>query len=62
MVTIHHLEVTFDVEGEGDEAIFSKLFKKHIETWSQRQDEMKKQRRLVDSERALGDRPVGEGE
>lgn len=57
MVTIHNLEVRFDIEGEGDEAAFAKLFEKYICRWGRLEAEMKTRQRLSDSERALGDRP-----
>jgi hypothetical protein len=57
MLTIHNLEVTFDVEGEGDEAVFVKLFNKHIQLWRRREEERKKQERQAESERSLGDHP-----
>ena len=31
MVTISNLEVNFDVEGEGDEATFARLFEKYVD-------------------------------
>jgi hypothetical protein len=56
MITIHNLEVRFDVEGEGDDAVFARLFEKHIRAWSRREREARA--RLVQSEqdRAVGDR------
>lgn len=33
MITIHNLEVRFEVEGEGDDAAFSKLFQQHMRRW-----------------------------
>ncbi|HMF56771.1 MAG TPA: hypothetical protein VK619_10545 [Pyrinomonadaceae bacterium] len=61
MVTITNLEVHFDVEGEGDQAVFAKMFEKHIRMWSRMEAEAKARKRLSDSERALGDRS-NEGE
>jgi hypothetical protein len=60
MVTIHNLEVRFDIEGEGDDAVFAKLFEKNIRRWSRLEAEMKARQRLFDSERALGDRRMEE--
>lgn len=59
MVDIHNLEVTFDVEGEGDAAVFARLFEKHIAAWSRCEEERKKRQRAADAQRGLGDRPAG---
>jgi len=61
MVEIQNLEVSFDVEGEGDAAVFARLFARHIEAWSRCEDEKKKRQRASDAERGLGDRPAGMG-
>ena len=61
MVEIRNLEVTFDVEGEGDSAVFARLFARHIEAWSRREEESRKRQRAGDAERGLGDRPAGAG-
>jgi hypothetical protein len=61
MVDIHNLEVTFDVEGEGDDAVFARLFAKHIEAWSRREEERKRRQRVMEEQRSLGDRPTGKG-
>ena len=57
MVTIHHLEVRLDVEGEGDEAVFACMFDKHIRKWHRLAEEAKMRQRCADDYRALGDRP-----
>jgi hypothetical protein len=62
MFTIHNLEVRLDVEGEGDEAVFSKLFDKYIRLWHRRAEEAKARQRLADAHRSLGDRTPQEGE
>jgi len=56
MVTITNLEVHFDVEGEGDQAVFAKLFEKHIRLWSRMQAEAEARQRQSEADRALGDR------
>jgi len=56
MVTVHNLEVRFDVEGEGDDASFARLFERHIRQWSQKADEAKERERRGACERSLGDR------
>lgn len=55
-VTIHNLDVQFDVQGEGDEAIFAKLFSKYARRWTQEQLEAEARKKRSDCERALGDR------
>jgi hypothetical protein len=61
MVTIQNLDVTFDVEGEGDSAAFSRLFERHIEAWCRRQERETRRRQAVEEQRGLGDRPAGRG-
>ena len=34
MITIEHLEVQFDVAGDGDEAVFARYFNRYINQWS----------------------------
>jgi hypothetical protein len=60
VVNIDNLEVRLDVEGEGDEAVFARLFEKHIARWSRLDAERRARLRLADSERAVGDRPLEE--
>jgi hypothetical protein len=55
-VTIHNLDVRFDVEGEGDEAVFAKLFAKYARRWSREHDEEEARERRSSGERSLGDR------
>lgn len=54
MVEIEHLEVTFDVEGEGDAAVFARLFAKHVEDWSRREEERQRRQRAAEARRRLG--------
>jgi len=61
MFTIHNLEVRLDVEGEGDEAVFVRLFDKYIRKWHRSAEEAKARQRLADEHRSLGDRPAGKG-
>jgi hypothetical protein len=56
-VTIQNLDVRFDVEGEGDEAVFAKLFAKYVRRWSREHDEEETRARRSNGERSLGDRP-----
>jgi hypothetical protein len=60
MVTIHNLEVRLDVEGDGDEAVFSRLFDKYIRKWERLAEEAKCRQRQVNESRSLGDRSEGE--
>jgi hypothetical protein len=55
VVTISNLEVKFDVEGEGDEATFAKLFEKYIRQWNRKQEEAQERERRGKDERSLGD-------
>jgi hypothetical protein len=53
MVTIHNLEVKLEVEGEGDEAAFVKLFEKYIKLWGQRVEEAKRKQKIADQNRSV---------
>jgi hypothetical protein len=55
MLTIHDLEVRFDVAGD-DAAVFGRMFADHIRRWSQAQDLERGRRREMERERSLGDR------
>jgi hypothetical protein len=56
MVNVNNLEVRFDVEGEGDDAAFARLFEKHIKQWSRQAEEAKEREHRARDERAVGDR------
>lgn len=56
MVTIHNLEVRFDVEGESDEAVFARLFQKYMRMWRRSESEQQQRSRMAERDRALGDR------
>jgi hypothetical protein len=58
MLTIHTLEVRFDVDSD-DDATFSRLFAEHITRWARLQDEAQTARRATDAERTIGS-PGGE--
>lgn len=60
MVTIHNLEVRFEVEGGEDEAAFVRLFEKYVRQWQRKQEEARSRDRLSARERSMGDRPAGE--
>jgi hypothetical protein len=52
-VTIQNLEVSFQVEGEGDEAVFAKLFEKYVNRWSRLRSEAKALQARLDCDRSL---------
>ncbi len=56
MLTIHNLEVRFDVEGGNDEAVFARLFERHISAWQRLAGEAEQRRRLSERDRVLHDR------
>lgn len=62
MVTIHNLEVRLEVEGDGDEAVFSRLFNKYMRQWSKEEARLRHDARRAESDRALGDRPSRGGD
>ena len=55
-VTIHNLDVRFDVEGEGDEAVFARYFNKYSKRREQAREEEKAREKRANCERSLGDR------
>jgi hypothetical protein len=59
MLTIHDLQVRFDVTGDEDAAVFSRMFAEHIRRWSQAQEMDRCRRREMERERSLGDREAG---
>jgi len=61
MLTIHDLQVRFDVAGD-DAAVFSQMFADHIRRWSQARELDQARRREMERERSLGDRETATGE
>lgn len=53
-VTIHHLEVRFQVEGD-DGAVFTRLFNQHIQAWSRLYEDACARSRQTRAERRFGD-------
>ena len=53
MITILNLEVRFEVEGEGDEAVFARLFQKNMRRWQEIAKQLDQHARQLDSERAI---------
>jgi hypothetical protein len=60
MVTIHNLEVRFDVEGADQEQVFLELFNRAMAEWCRRKETEAHVRRTVDASRNLGDQPDAE--
>jgi hypothetical protein len=56
MVSINNLDVRFDVEGDGDEAAFARLFEKYVRQWHTKQEEAREREHRDREERAVGDR------
>ncbi len=56
MLTIHDLQVHFDVAGDDDAAVFSRMFADHIRRWGQAVDMEQARRHEMERERSLGDR------
>ncbi len=55
-VTIHNLEVSFQVEGEGDEAVFARLFDKYVKRWKRLENETAARQCRLESDRSLVER------
>ena len=54
MLTIHNLEVRFDVEGD-DDAVFTRLFTEHVRRWERRREQECRRLQEAEDERALED-------
>lgn len=59
MVTIQNLEVQFDVEGEGDEAVFARLFELNMRRWLRARQMQEERERRMQSECSV-DGPAAE--
>lgn len=55
VVTIHNLEVRFEVQANEEEQVFARLFQRNIEQWSQVQQEEALRHRQSKVDGALGD-------
>jgi hypothetical protein len=62
MLTIHDLQVHFDVEGDNDAATFGRMFAEHISCWSRDREMNQARRREMNRERSLGDQEAAAGE
>ena len=60
MVTIHNLEVHLEVQGDGDEAVFSRFFDKYMRRWSRLMQEAEARERQANESRSLGDQTEAE--
>lgn len=58
MVTIENLEVRFDVDGEGDEAVFARLFERHMRRWHEAQQQQRQREHRLEQDSRLGDQAV----
>ncbi len=59
MLTIHDLQVRFDVAGDEDAAVFGRMFADYIRRWSRAQERERCRLREMQRERSLGDREAG---
>ena len=59
MITIHNLEVRFDVEGDDDREAFAKLFNEFVQQWARQADEQRQRELQAERERSLVDLPMG---
>lgn len=59
MITIHNLEIRFDVEGDDDRKVFAKLFNEFIRKWSTQAEEQRQREVEAARERSLTELPFG---
>ncbi len=60
-VTIERLTITIDLDGDGAEAHFGRLFQRHVQRWWQAECQRKSDRRFAEQERLLPDSAPGGG-
>jgi len=53
VITIQNLEVRFEVEGEGDEAVFMRMFQKNMRRWQELAAQAEKHAKRIADERAI---------
>jgi hypothetical protein len=58
-VTIHNLEVRFDVPAGSDEEVFARLFERHIKTWQRLYGEAERYRSMSERDRMIDDLDQG---
>jgi hypothetical protein len=54
MVTIHHLEVTLEIDGSDEEIAFAKLFDKYIRRWNRAMETARHHACIAERERHVG--------
>ncbi|TWT91739.1 putative phage tail protein [Stieleria varia] len=59
MITIHNLEVRFDVEGDDDRQAFAKLFNEFINKWSNLAESQRQREIEAARERSLSEQTYG---
>lgn len=57
-IRIGHLDVRFEVEGGDDEAVFARLFERHLRLHAEREKQKAHMHRIAERNRRLGDRPL----
>ena len=58
MITIHNVEVQFEVEGD-DRQRFGQLFKEYMRQWAAEAEARRQREQRATRERSLGDRQPG---
>lgn len=56
MVTIQHLDVVLEVDGNDEELAFAKLFDKYIRRWNRAMEDARARAQLAERERRIDDR------
>jgi hypothetical protein len=59
MLTIHDLQVRFDVAGDEDAAVFGRMFAEHMSRWTRAKELERGRRREMERQRSLGDQDAG---
>ncbi len=57
MISIRHMTIRFDVEGDDDEQTFASLFRKYATRAREAEREDEQRRRVAARERAIGTEP-----
>jgi hypothetical protein len=55
MITIEHLEVQFDVAGDGDESVFARYFSRYINQWWRAEKQQGELQDRLRNDQRLGD-------
>lgn len=55
MVTIQHLDVVLEVDGNDEEVAFAKLFDKYIRRWNRAMEDGRARAQLAERERKIDD-------